>query len=304
MQTKSIIFHRLAFLAVMLTVTFTSFVVSANGQLSLDTAFNAGVTDGTAEAYVTAAQADGKILVGGRFNFANGSERSNVVRMNADGTVDASFNPGGTGANGDVLDLVVLSNGKILISGGFTLYNGATKIGVALLNADGSLDTSFNSGGSGFNIGALVYKIAVQNDGKFVLGGINITSYNGTGRFSVLRLNADGTLDTSFTSPFASAQIVEEVDVQPDGKILVGGAFSLNNQNNIVRLNSNGSIDTTFNSGGNGTNGIVLAMTLQSDGRILIGGNFTEVNGAPRSHLARLNADGTLDASFATTVTG
>ena len=266
MKIKSMQFYRFLFLVVILTTTFTVYVGEANAQLNLDTTFNGGVTDGAADGFTTAAQSDGKILVGGSFTFADGVERSNLVRLNANGTFDSTFNSSGVGINSSVLEIIVLPNDKIVVGGRFSSYNGVTKIGVFQLNADGTLDPNFNTGGAGLNIGAGINTISVQIDGKYLITGENITSYNGTARFGVVRLNTDGTLDTSFTTPFTTAQFLTEVDVQTDGRVLIGGSFALGTptRRDVARLNADGSFDSTFNPGGGGTEGNgVLAMTLQ-----------------------------------------
>lgn len=283
-------------LSIVLTIAFSNGIVA---QTQLDTSFNAGVSEAPATVYVSTTLSNGKILVGGQFNLVNDTERGFLARLNSDGTLDDSFNPG-FGPNNSVYEIIELPDGKILVGGSFIQYNGVNIKGLVRLNADGSLDTSFNPGGSG--VTGSVQGMTLQPDGKILISGSSISSYNGVaGKFSVTRVNPDGTLDTSFNSPFTSAVFVEEVDVQADGRILVGGDFSLGTptRTDIVRLNPNGSIDSSFNAGGGGTTGAgIYAMTLQPDGKILIGGDFTSYNFEPRPSLARLNPDGSLDSSF------
>ncbi|MGI8494138.1 MAG: carboxypeptidase regulatory-like domain-containing protein [Pyrinomonadaceae bacterium] len=268
--------------------------------LSLDANFNGGVTDAPASVYVSTAQPDGKVLVGGLFNLTNGSQKSYIARLNSDGTTDNSFNPGGSGPNGSVYDIVVLADGKLLVGGNFTSYNGTIKGGLVRLDSDGSIDATFNAGGAG--VTGTAQTVQLQTDGKILIAGAGISAYNGIARFSVLRVNSDGSLDAGFTSPFTTSQFVEEVRVQADGKILVGGAFIIGSPSRVgvARLNSNGSIDASFNPNGGGTEteGSVYAMTLQADGKILIGGNFSYYNNNYRPKIARLNSDGSLDTTF------
>jgi uncharacterized repeat protein (TIGR01451 family)/uncharacterized delta-60 repeat protein len=150
------------------------------------------------------------------------------MRLNADGTRDTTFNAGGVGANSVVDAVAVQPDGKIVIGGGFTTYNGdaAASDRVMQLNADGTRETTFNAGGAGANgeVGA----VAVQPDGKIVIGGL-FTSYNGDAATSdkVMRLNADGTRDTTFNAGGAGADnLVIAVAVQLDGKIVIGGVFT------------------------------------------------------------------------------
>jgi uncharacterized delta-60 repeat protein len=237
----------------------------------------------------------GKSSSGGSFDSYNGTPRNRVARLNADGSLDTGFNPG-TGANSWIRAIILQPDGKILIGGWFTSYNGTGRNFVARLNADGSLDTGFNPG-----TGAIdwVYAMALQPDGKILIGGL-FTSYNGTPRNRVARLNADGSLDTGFNPGTGANNLVYTMAVQPDGKIFIGGFFINYNgtpRRSIARLNAGGSLDTGFNPG-TGANDGVMAISLQPDGKILIGGWFQSYNGTPRNRLARLNTDGSLDTGF------
>src|SRR5205814_6841029 len=110
----------------------------------------------------------------------NGDTAANdpIMRLNADGTRDATFNASGTGANGNVYAVAVQPDGKIVIGGDFTSYNpgAATTQRIMRLNADGTPDASFNAGGAGAD--GTVRAVAMQPDGSIVIGG-DFTSYNG-----------------------------------------------------------------------------------------------------------------------------
>jgi uncharacterized delta-60 repeat protein len=145
-----------------------------------------------------------------------------------------------------------------------------------------------------------VFSIALQPDGKILIGGLFTTIGGTTTRNRIARLNSDGSLDTGF-DPNAS-NWVSSIALQPDGKILIGGSFTVigatiggTTRNRIARLNSDGSLDTGFNPNANST---VSSIALQPDGKILIGGSFTTIGGTTRNFLARLNSDGTLDTGF------
>ncbi len=283
--------------AVCVLICAVTFCTSeARAQLSLNTAFTAGVTDGNANNFVSAVLPDGKILVGGNFAFVNGTERYALARLNSNGTTDTTFNVGGLGPNSNLYDIEVLGDGKLLVGGAFSTYNGTAISGLARLNADGTLDTTFNVGGVG-TIGT-VQNITVQSDGRYIISGSGLRSYNGTQQFCVIRVNTDGTRDATFTSPFTNQQFVEQTGVQSDGKVVIGGVFALSGYNNLARLTSSGALDTTFNPGGAGPNGGVFAVHILSGNKILAGGNYTTYNGIPRLGGARLNADGTLDGTF------
>ncbi len=273
------------------TLLLTTAAVFA--QLTLDKNFNAGVTDGEGAGYVSVVQPDGKILVGGDFQFVNSAAKSGLARLNPDGSFDPSFNAGGAGANGGVYEINLLSDGRILIAGAFTTYNGFAPGKIARLHSDGSLDTTFNPGGTGFPSGS-VHSITEQSDGKFILSG-QFLSYNGDDRFAVIRIQSDGSLDPSFTSPFTSfGQFVEQTAIQPGGKIVIGGSFGVSGYINVARLNTDGTLDMSFTPF---MGGDVYALAIDPNNQILVGGFFQLNNGAVHS-MARLNPDGSVDPSF------
>src|SRR5690606_20494184 len=129
--------------------------------------------------YALAVQQDGKILIGGTFNEIGGIARGNLERFNPDGSPDSTFNPGGLGANAQVYTIDVLPDGKILIGGFFTAYNGQNAQKIARLNADGTLDLSFNVQGTSVNSG--IQDLVIQPDGKLLIAG-NFTNFDGTQR--------------------------------------------------------------------------------------------------------------------------
>ena len=208
------------------------------------------------------------------------------------------YNVGGTGFDGAVYAVLPQPDGKVLVGGSFTGLNGAnfaTSDRVMRVNADGTRDTGFNSGGVGAGPRSTdVQALALQPDGKVLVGGSFLT-YNGATASYLIRLNANGSLDTSFHPSGSFNSTVQALAVQPDGKVLVGGNFT----GYVLRLNADGSRDATFNPGGTGPNNSVAALVLQPDGRVLLGGNFTTFNGsAAPGRVLRLTADGTLDATF------
>ncbi len=219
----------------------------------------------------------------------------------SDGTLDAGF-PGTAGEA--VYSVAAQNDGKVVIGGAFANVNGTVRGGVARLNANGSLDTGF---ANGLTDATSVTSLAIQTDGKVVIGGTFGTIY-GTSRGYVARLNTDGTLDTGFANGLSGANgTVSAIALQADGKVLIGGGFTTVNgtaRNRIARLNADGTLDTGFGSGLAGANGWVEAIAVQSDGKVLIGGQFSSVNGTGRNFVARLNTDGSLDTGFLNGVTG
>lgn len=282
----------------------------------------AGTTDPTFAGYANqwiqaaALQTDGKIVVGGLFTQYGGVTRNRIARVNSDGTLDTSFVPGTTGLNSNPDVVLLQPDGKVLAGGGFTNFSGTARNHVVRLDANGALDTSFSPGaGPVYNPSGTsestgyVYSMALQPDGKLLVGGF-FTHFDGVSRYGIARLNANGTVDTSFTTPSLGTnyQSVDQILVLSDGKIIITGSFSSYSgvtRQRVARLNADGSIDTTFGTA-SGADSRVQQATLQADGKILIGGYFTQYGGVSRAHIARLNADGSLDTTFnpGTGVTG
>ncbi|HUS35902.1 MAG TPA: chitobiase/beta-hexosaminidase C-terminal domain-containing protein [Verrucomicrobiae bacterium] len=221
------------------------------------------------------------------------------------GILDTSFNPG-TGANGLVEQVLPLSDGRILICGNFTAFNGANKAYIARLNSDGSVDQSFTGQASYW-----VRHMSVQPDGKIVVGGF----FKGVGpasRSLIARLNSDGSLDPSFNPGTGCTDalgvgidgnadpFVFWTEIQPDGKIIATGNFRNYNGASaigIVRINPDGSRDSSFNVGG-GLDSWGRHIEILPNGQILLSGWFTQYNGRGFNRLARINSDGSPDASF------
>ena len=167
-----------------------------------------------------ALQPDGKIIIVGTFKEINFSApRNRIARLNADGTFDAAFDPPG-GANARINDVLLQPDGKIIIGGQFTSVNnnGNYKY-LARLNADGTLDTSFNP-----QLNGQVTSLKLQPDGKILFGGA-MTTVNGVQRTGMARVNSDGTLDASFNLGSGTDGLIRTIDVQSDGNILIGGEF-------------------------------------------------------------------------------
>jgi uncharacterized delta-60 repeat protein len=147
----------------------------------------------------------------------------------------------------------------------------------------------------------LVLDTVVQPDGKIVIAG-SFNLVGTTARNRIARLKPNGTVDLSFDAGTVGLNVSDQVRtvvVQPDGKILIGGGFTTVGDvalNNFARLNGDGTVDTATFSPGTGADNIVFCVAVQPDAKILIGGAFTAVNGQPRNHIARLNADGTLES--------
>jgi len=210
------------------------------GRLNADGTLDAGFNPGAdAPIYCVALQPDGKILLGGAFTSVGGQTRNNIARLNAAGSVDLSFDPGSTYA---VNCLAIQADGKILVGGNFSMLDGQPRNKIARLNAAGTLDLSFNPGADASI--DIIWSMALQADGKILVGG-RFTKLGGQVRNHIARLNGDGTVDPTF-NPGASGGSpsgykVTSVVLQPDGRILVGGDFTMlggESRNRIGRLNN------------------------------------------------------------------
>jgi uncharacterized delta-60 repeat protein len=256
-------------------------------------------------------QPDGKVLLAGKFTSVLGAKRSNIARLNADGSLDQGFDPN---VDGVVFSLLVLADGQILLGGSFKSLqpNGTTKSvprrNIAKLQADGTVDEKFT-----LRADSIVSTMAQQKDGKIMLGGYFMSLQSSGSEVEVpqenlARVDVVGNIDGTFK--LNADLMMRSIIVQRDGSILLGGALgSLTSSGSakpsahqgIARLKADGTIDETFSPGANSD---VNAVLEQPDGKILLVGDFTKVrpNGkqveVPRLHVARLTQDGSLDASF------
>lgn len=296
MKTK-LHFHRLLLAVITLPALSSGVVAPTTG--TLDPGFSP-VVNGQVHAIAT--QADGKILIAGRFSSVNGQPRSNIVRLSPDGTIDSSDSFNTTAAiNGRVNCVLVQKDGRIIIGGQFSSVNGVSRGGIARLNANGTLD-SFALNSSGCGSSSYVSCMAIQADGKILIGG-NFSQVHGQPRARFARLNSDGTLESTqtFDPDIGTNGQVRCIAVQPDGKILVGGILDEgygHHRSRVVRLLANGCLESTdsFDTG-TGASGQIYSMLVQPDGKILLGGTFSHFNGMCRNGIARLLPNGSLEST-------
>ncbi len=272
-------------------------IIRLNSDGSRDNSFDIGTGfDNRIDRIVL--QSDGKVIVGGNFSTYQGLSANRIIRLNSDGSRDNSFDIG-TGFVGVTVSTIVIQfDGKIVIGGVFTEYNGTGVNYIVRLNSDGSIDNSFNIG-TGFASNTVI--ITIQSDGKVIVGG-NFTTYQGLNANRIIRLNNDGSRDNSFNIGTGFNAVVHNISIQSDGKVIVGGGFSTYqglSANRIIRLNSDGSIDNSFDTG-TGFNGSVYSKSIQSDGKVIVGGGFSTYQGLSANRIIRLNSDGSIDNSFDT----
>ena len=261
--------------------------------------FNAGTN---ADRYISAVavQSDGKVIFTRDFyNPTGGASGHKVARLNTDGGLDTSFVPAlGTFPSSSAFTCIAVQPDGRIVLGGYSLAddgfgNFYPRSLLIRLNANGALDNTFTNDNGTF--GGSLSTLALQGDGKILIGGDIVTSVNGTNHYNFARFNANGSRDPNFPATGGSA-VVSSIVLQPDGKILIASGW-YDTGGWIARLNTNGSVDNTFN-GGSGANNFINSVLVQSNGKILIGGLFTSVNGTNRNRIARLNSNGSLDTSF------
>ena len=248
---------------------------------------------GSTDAFINALarQSTGQLVIGGAFDTASGQPRTRLARLNADGTLDTAFTAH-INAGASVYRLLVQSDDSIFVGGGFTALNGVPRASLGRLLADGTLDTAFAppatlSGGG-------VAAMAVQADGKLLIGGDFVTVDGNPTHARLARLNVDG----SFDSTFPDLQINGMVrNITLDGSdILIAGEFTEvdgTTRNRIARLSSAGALDNSFNPDANAT--VYTAILETGSGGILTGGSFANIGGATKSRLALLNVSSGAD---------
>ena len=289
--------------------TVASRIIRLNKDGTRDPAFDLGTGfDAPVRAIAVATDGSGDIYVGGDFTSYNGTSGLNrIVRLNANGTHDTAFATG-TGFSSFVFALAVANDGSndLYVGGSFTTYNGTAGINnLTRLDSNGTRDTGFAVGTA---VNAQVYALAVATDasGDVYLGG-NFTSFNGTaGLNRILRINSNGTRDTTFAIGTGLNVNVRSLAIATDASndVYVGGDFTSYNGttglNYILRLDSNGTRDTGF-AVGTAFDAAVMALAVPSDasGDVYAGGGFTSFNGtSAQNRLLRLNSNGTRDTAF------
>ena len=269
------------------------YVLASGGKI--DRTFSIRLAD-EAEIKALEPQADGKIIVGGRFVTLGGLVRRDIMRLNTDGSIDSSFDVGsGIGTFGSVYTLKVLPNGQMYAGGSFNSLNGV--FGRLLrLNSNGSVDPGFAL--SGLDV-TFAFDIDTQPDGKVYVSASNLI-----GSYFIARFTSAGVNDTGFGQPFFVAggwSGYTLVFLPAENKLLAGAAvFGQSFQGVVMKLATTGGIDNNF------LVGLTLAPGASqrawaepmSDGRFLVWGRFDTVAGVARRNIAILDADGTVDPSF------
>ena len=317
-----------------------SLPIVAQSEGTLDLSFNStgyryeDFGGGSNEGLAVAVQPDGKIVVAGRADGISGSGTDfAIVRYNSGGSLDTSFGTGGKvttaigpGTSQDIAYAVAIqADGKIVAAGQAEVSGAGTDFGIVRYNADGSLDTSFGTGGkvtTAFGTatsGDIANAVAIQPDGKIIAAGFADDVAGSGADFALARYNADGSLDASFgvggktTTPVNAGTLgdfAQAVVIQPNGMIVAAGwtedASGLSVDFALVRYNSNGSLDLTFDGdgkvitsiGSSTTLAFAASVAIQADGKIVAAGLADDESLGADFALVRYNTDGSPDASF------
>ena len=265
-------------------------IARLNADGSLDSSFDPGlgfeqklVEGDPLPPYVfwTALQPDGKILATGSFAKFNGQTAHAMARLNPDGSLDSTFQMG-AGFDSWGRSVRVLPNNEILFTGWMTSYNGFSCNRMVMMNPDGTPDSSFRPY---FGDKTSIYCAALLPNGQMIASG---HSKNEQGLFmrKILKLNPDGTEDTSFLAH--TDERTECVVIQPSGKILISGWFTSVDdtyRGRFARLNPDGSLDPTFVAD---ADNFIWTIAPDYKGRILVSGGFSGIAGIPRVGVARL----------------
>lgn len=265
-------------------------------------------------------QEDGRIVIGGEFTHIDGVPRAGLARLNSDGSLDSTFDPGagvrplqfqdeGTAdfepdswSPASISSIAVQREGRILVGGDFTTVGGIPRRGLVRFFPDGSVDPTFDAALEGErNFDRMVSTVTVQPDGRIFLSG-SFQKVGGLLRNGLARLNADGTVDASF-SPTLDRYPLKWLALQTDGKALIY-AQSSTVSGSVLRLREDGAIDDGFRVRVERLRDcceyepLVSAAAIQADGKICVTGSFNRLNDVPLAGLARLNPDGSLDRTF------
>ncbi len=322
------------------TFGFTLARYDTNGSLDATFGTSGIVTTligaGYDEAKAVQILSDGKIVVAGWSENNSNDYSFAVARYNSNGTLDSTFGTngstvtaidGGSGAWDKPYSMAIQSDGKIVVAGVSENSSSDYAFAIARFDSNGTLDNTFGTNGtvrtalSGGGLDDEAYSVAIQSDGKIVLGGFSENSSSDYA-FALARYDTNGSIDSTFGTDGEVRTYIPggdgtsdyglSVAIQTDGKIVVAGASGKASSDYafaVARYNSNGSLDNTFGtngtvrdfiSGGDSTDDEAYAVAIQSNGKIDAAGYSDDASGHYAFAVAQLNSDGSLDNTFST----
>lgn len=250
------------------------------------------------EVFAVARQANGSLVIGGRFSQVGGTPRANIARITSAGVLDASFNPG---ADGAVHAIAIDGSGNLYVGGAFTSIGGQARNRLARLSSAGVVDSVWNPNANG-----TVHALALSAQGLYVGG-----EFSGVGggalqrRIARVALTGSGARDTAF-SPILNSGAVLTIAVDGSGNVYIGGSFgdvqAVFTRARLAKLSSAGAVDATWLPQ---PNDVVRALLLQGS-QLYVGGDFTEIGAQARWRIARLSTagSGAADATWNPNSTG
>jgi hypothetical protein len=243
-----------------------------------------------------------------------------AIIYNPEAPLDVKTAFGNVGTSQFLQHLIPLPDGKMIILGGFYKYQGVVVNGLARLNADFTLDTTYTGGGNrfltgpssngqGLSMSSMSQTVLPFLDSSLNLYFIRESSYcyqseNSSRNSKIFKVDSLGNFDETFAAAIGTGPnaTVHNILLLPDNGFIITGSFTAFNStsfNRILRIDSNGSINTSFvTTMGTGFNGTVNQTVLTPTGKLLCLGEFTSYNGVARNNIVQLNIDGTIDYSF------
>ena len=263
-------------------------MIRLNTDGTIDTTFDTPALPTSSYIYCLTLLPDGKLLVG------NDSSKK-LLRLTADGALDTTFYDEHPEIE-QCIAVLVLPDGKLIVAGSMSDPGGAvTYYHVEKLNADGTIDPTFDISTSFIGQNGYTSSLALQPDGKILVGG-RFDTCDGNNSKSLARLHPDGSYDNTFTSPIYDTEpVVNDILVRPNGNILIGGNFSASSIYGIAMLLPNGSVTYSFSPSTAGTSvaiteySEVRRVVQQPNGMILHCGDYGNIGGqSNRTNMIRL----------------
>ena len=244
-------------------------------------------------------------LIGGEFTTYKGNSANKIIKLENYGDTDAGFDYGSGFSGGDVYTITKDSSGKYYVGGSFTSYKGVACNKIIKLNADGSVDTSYNSTLVNFGVSGVIYVIKIDNNGKLLVGGsfqptnVDFDPFSPP-RTNIIRINTDGSPDLSFAAIGPSGQVFD-IGLEPTtNNIYLVGNISYGSPTvyyGIQKLQPNGTVIEYL--GNFGASIAVNKIIVNSDSTIYCGGAFTTYRGTAAKGIVKILANGNRDTSFA-----
>jgi len=233
---------------------------------------------------------DGRLAIVGEFTAVGAVSRNRVALLQADGTLDATFDPG-SGFDATVRALQIDTGNRLVCAGAFTQFAGVAAGRIVRLQLNGTRDETFNPGGAGAN--HEVHSLLRLGDGRFALGG-KFWEFNGLTTRGIVLLDANGARDLSFSGN-VWAESVDAILPLPAGRFLIGGNFAAEKlatyRYDLAILEADGTVDLAFNAGsGANFSNRVFTLADVGGGKILAGGDFSDFSGSGRKGLLVFNA--------------